>query len=281
VTLDWPDPGGKPAVGVIGWPVEQSVSPPIHNAAFADLGMDWIYVRLPVPPGAMSEAMQRLAADEFRGANVTMPHKTAAAELAAELSEDAATTKAVNTLVASAGGFAGHNTDTPGFANFLRQDTGFDAHGRSALIFGGGGAGRACALALAREGIETVFVAVRDRSKGAAVAEVLAGIGVTLRILDINDAASAGADLVVNATPLGTRREHLPAPRLGPGIVAVDLVYHPRVTPFLEAARAAGAAAFGGLGMLVHQAALSFELWTGIVPSLDVMRAAAESAPES
>jgi shikimate dehydrogenase len=260
---------------VIGWPVSHSLSPTIHNSAFIATDMDWVYVPLPVPPGELAAAMDGLRALGFAGANVTMPHKDEAALLADVRSEEAERLAAVNTLVIGPDGIAGHNTDAPGFDRFLRRDAGFDPNGRSALLFGAGGAARACALALAGGGLDRLAVALRDPSRIAVLEAALSGTGTRVTVIDFDDAAGADVDLVINATPLGLRGEDLPLPPLRPDMLAVDLLYRPRVTPLLAAARSAGAAAFGGLGLLLHQAALSFELWTGAAPPLEVMSAAA------
>jgi len=135
--------GATHVTGIVGWPVEHSLSPAIHNAAFAASGLDWAYVPLPVPPEGLSEALTGLAALGFRGVNVTMPHKTETAELLEELSEDARLLRAVNTIVVRGDVLEGHNTDAPGFGRFLRRDAGFDPAGADALIFGAGGAARA------------------------------------------------------------------------------------------------------------------------------------------
>jgi shikimate dehydrogenase len=261
-------------VGIIGWPVQQSLSPLIHNAAFAALGMDWAYVPLPVAPGDLETALSGLPAMGFAGANVTMPHKTDAARLVDDLSEDAERLRAVNTLVVGPGGIAGHNTDAPGFDRFLRRDAGFDPEGRSALIFGAGGAARACALALTRDGLKDLTVAARD-PRAESLRAMIEGLPSAVRVVPFEEGTTVHADLVVNATPLGTAGETVPHPPLRPGMLVVDLLYRPSVTPLQAAAKAAGASAFGGLGLLLHQAALSFELWTGLEPPLSVMSAAA------
>jgi len=267
--------GSTRTVGLIGWPVEHSLSPGIHNAAFAALGMDWVYVPMAVAPGGVREAIAGLRALGFAGANVTMPHKTECAELLADLSDDARRLRAVNTILVGAASTSGHNTDAPGFDRFLRQDAAFDAKGRSALLFGAGGAARACALALARAGLASLSVAVREPSRADPLLEALDGLATPVTVVAFDEAEVVEADLVVNATPLGVHDEPLPLPRLVPGSVAVDLLYRPGDTPMQRSARAAGAVAFGGLGLLLHQAALSFELWTGRVPPMPVMSAAA------
>jgi shikimate dehydrogenase len=262
--------------GVIGWPVEHSLSPTIHNAAFAALGMDWAYVPLPVEPGSLRAAVGGLAALGFRGANVTMPHKSESATLADELSDDARRLAAVNTLVLAGGRVQGHNTDAPGFDRFLRRDAGFDPAGRSALVFGAGGVARAVALALAGGGASRLTVAVREASRAAALRAAVEGSGVAVETVPFDDAGAIRADLVINATPLGADGVTAPPiPALEPGTLVVDLLYRPVSTPLQLAARAAGAEAFGGLGLLLHQAALSFELWTGTPAPLEAMSAAA------
>jgi shikimate dehydrogenase len=267
--------GASTVVGVIGWPVAHSLSPVIHNAAFIALDMDWVYVPLPVSPDGLATALLGLRELGFAGANVTMPHKTRSAELADVLSDDARRLGAVNTFVAGAGGLAGHNTDAPGFDRFLRNDAGFDPAGRSALVFGAGGAARACALALARAGLARLWVALREPSRADPLRETLEDFDIEVEAIAFDAAPATAPDLVLNATPLGMHGEELPLPPLGPEMLAVDLLYRPAVTPLQTAARHAGAPAFGGLGLLLHQAALSFELWTGQPPPMTVMSAAA------
>ncbi|MEX0756170.1 MAG: shikimate dehydrogenase [Actinomycetota bacterium] len=267
--------GGTHTVGVIGWPVEHSLSPAIHNAAFAALDLDWVYVPLPVPPDGLADAVRGLRALGFSGTNVTMPHKTEAASICDELSEDAERLQAVNTIVVTSTALVGHNTDTPGFDRFLRLDAGFDPAGRDALVFGAGGAARSCALALARAGLGRLHVAVRDPAGAGALTEGLEGMPTQVSVVPIADAAGLDVPLVVNATPLGAQGEELPHPALRPDVLVVDLLYRPSVTPLQTAARAAGATVFGGLGLLLHQAALAFELWTGRTPPLERMSAAA------
>jgi shikimate dehydrogenase len=270
--------GSTRMVGIIGWPVSHSLSPAIHNAAFAALGLDWVYVPLPVHPLQLLAAISGIRAMGFAGANVTMPHKAAAADLVDDLSEDARRLHAVNTIVCNGDRLRGENTDAPGFERFLRMDVGYDPVGRAALIFGSGGAARACALALARGGAASISVAAREPARVADVAAAVEGLGATVRAVRFDDAVNVIADLIVNATPLGGRQESLPVPPLGPETIVVDLLYHPAVTPLQVHARAQGAAVYGGIGLLLHQAALSFELWTGQQPPLEVMSAAALAA---
>ncbi len=267
--------GSTRSVGVLGWPVDHSLSPVIHNAAFVSLGLDWVYVPLLVTPAELPAALRGLAALGFAGANVTMPHKTPTAELIDDLSEDARLLRAVNTIVVGADGLAGHNSDAAGFERFLRDDVGFDASGRSALLFGAGGGARACALAAARSGLANLSVAVREASRADDLRAALKGTPTTMQVVGFDDAAGTEADLIVNATPLGLHGEELPLSSLHPGVVGVDLLYRPGATPFQTRVRDAGGVAFGGLGLLLQQAAISFELWTGRSAPLAVMSAAA------
>lgn len=261
--------------GVIGWPVEHSLSPAIHNAAIEALGLDLVYVALPVEPGRLPAAVEGLVALGLAGANVTMPHKEAAAGAVDVRSEDAERLGAVNTIVVRDGRVVGHNTDTTGFDRMLRRDEGFDPAGAEVLLYGAGGAARAVALALARGGASRIRVASRSPERTEATRRALDGLGTAVDVIGFDDAPSRAVDLLVNATPLGAAGEDLPIPRLGPATTVIDLLYRPAVTPLLANARAAGAPAAGGLGLLLHQAALSFEIWTGQSPPLDVMSAAA------
>lgn len=271
--LDWPkvEPGIR-TFGVIGWPIEHSRSPQIHEAAYRALDLPYAYVRLPVPPGAMEAAVARLIEDGYAGANVTMPHKEQAAALATSRTDDVVMLRAANTLSLSPDAVAASNTDVAGFADFLTEDAEFDPEGKTALVFGAGGAARACALALSRAGLSELVVAVRDRSAAGRLLDILPPVTVA-RAIDFGAAAAERPDLIVNATPLGSGGEALPLPVLGPQHVIVDLLYYPASTPLLASAQAAGARAFGGLGLLVRQAARSFEIWTGQPAPLEGMQA--------
>jgi shikimate dehydrogenase len=270
--------GGTHVVGIIGWPVSHSLSPAIHNAGFAAAGLDWVYLPLPVRPEWLQPALIGLVPLGFAGANVTMPHKTEAAELIQRRSDDATLLQAVNTIAVRGGELQGHNTDVAGFDRFLRRDAGFDPAGRSALVYGAGGAARACALALARAGLAGLTVAVRDEARAAPLVKIVEALEVPVTLIRPGDTGDLTPDLVVNATPVGGRdaEQVLPSlPHLGSGVLVIDLLYDPPSTDLQRRAREAGATAFGGLGHLLEQAALSFELWTGQPAPLEVMSAAA------
>jgi shikimate dehydrogenase len=271
--------GATRVVGVIGWPVAHSLSPAIHNAAFAASGLDMAYVPLPVPPNALPTALAGLRGLGFVGANVTMPHKIEAAHVVARLSDDAETLDAVNTIIVDGDGLAGDNTDAGGFARFLKLDAGFDVARSATVVLGAGGAARAVALALAREGAGSITVAARDPRKAAPIIGMLGTLPVESRVVSLDAVQACRADLVVNATPIGTDGRSIPPiPALQAGMVVVDLLYHPQMTPLQEAAAAAGVAAFGGLGMLLRQAELSFERWTGGEAPFEVMVEAAQQS---
>jgi shikimate dehydrogenase len=263
---------------VIGDPVRHSLSPTIHNAAFAALGLDWAYVAFPVPAGSGVAAVEAMRALGIDGLNVTMPHKVDVIPGLDELSPTAERLQAVNTIHRRGGALVGESTDGAGFLDALRFDEGFDPAGTSVVVLGAGGAARAVVLALASAGAADVAVVNRTASRAAEAAALAPGVG---RTGDEGDVT--GADLVVNATPVGMEGVHAEAMLVDPkllrrGQLAVDLVYHPLRTPFLAAAKERGAVPVTGLGMLIHQAAHAFRLWTGEDPPLEVMSAAALGA---
>jgi shikimate dehydrogenase len=260
--------------GVIGFPVAHSRSPAMHNAAFRALGLDWRYVKLPVTPELFAEAVRALPGSGFRGANVTIPHKVAALELADRATEAARGAGAANTLAFAAdGAIDADNTDAGGFLDALGESP----RGCAALVLGAGGAARAVVWALREEGAE---VAVWNRTPERAKA-LARNLGVRpVSVLE-------SAEIVVNATSvgLGARAGEPPdraAGALGlealeaPAVV-VDLVYAEAETPVVAWGKRAGAHTVDGVEVLVRQGARSFERWTGERAPLEVMRAAASS----
>ena len=265
--------------GILGWPLEQTLSPVVHNAAFRRLGLDWIYLAFPVPPEWLGEAVAGMRALGCMGANVTMPHKGAVADHLDDVSGDASSIGAVNTIQRIGDALIGHNTDVDGFRNVLQDDAGVRVEGRSAVVLGAGGAARAVVRALSEMEAKDVVVVARDRARGQSVGAVVGDR--TVRAAEWSDAVehAAAADIVVNATPLGMRGENaLDGARWSPGQCVIDLVYWPRVTPLMAGARATGAEAWGGLGMLIHKAAASLRIWTGQDPPFEAMSAAAVRA---
>jgi shikimate dehydrogenase len=257
---------------VIGWPVRHSLSPAMHNAAFAALGADWRYVAFEVPAGEAIRALDAMRALGIGGLSVTMPHKEAIAEAVDELDPAAAALHSANTVVPVEGGLMrGYSTDGAGFVASLR-DEGIDPAGLRVVVVGAGAAGRSVIDALARAGVAAVSVVNRSEDRAGAAAALAGPLGRVGTPDDIVD-----ADLVVNATSIGMGGDELPLDRtfLRPQHIVADLVYHPLDTALLAAARAIGARTVDGLGMLVHQAVLQQELWLGVRPDPAVMRAAA------
>jgi shikimate dehydrogenase len=286
-------------LGVLGWPVAHSRSPAIHNAALAALGMrDWHYQRLPVPPELFAETVRALGGSGFVGANVTIPHKQAALELADRASDGARAIGAANTLTfAPDGTIAAENTDAPGLISALEQLVGLPAR-PSALVLGAGGSARAAVWALREAGAREVSVWNRTPERAAVLAR-------DLGVRAVSEPTSA--DLLVNCTSVGLtgkiegpgspasgRLRHplersasepeglnqlgLTFDQVGEYSYVIDMVYRTGSTALLAAARSHGAQTLDGIEILLRQGALSFELWTGRQAPLDAMRAAVEQS---
>ncbi len=266
--------GRTRVAAVIGWPVRHSLSPAIHNAAFATTGLDWVYLALPVPPGSAATAIAGMAALGIEGLSVTMPHKAAVAASLDHLTDDAVALGAVNCVFRDGERIVGDNTDGGGFVDSL-GDHGIDPSGMRCVVVGAGGAARAVVRSLAAAGATEVAVLAR-RAEPATAAAALAG---TVGVIGV-DAHLSSADLIVNATPIGMGADDaspFDPDRCRDGAVVADVVYHPAVTPLLRQADDRGLRTVGGIGMLVHQAARAFARWTGIDAPVDVMAAAAQA----
>jgi shikimate dehydrogenase len=273
----WPA-GTTVVAGVIGDPITHSLSPALHNAAFRALGLDWVYVAFPVPPGRAEAAVAAMPSLGIRGLSVTMPHKAAAAAACHQLSHVAERLGVVNTVSNRSGLLVGDSTDGAGFLDSLAEK-GWSPRGKRCLVMGAGGAARAVVLALAEAGAARVTVVARRAEQADEVAALAGPVGAVGSI-----AAAGEAALVVNATPvgmegIGPRDGRLPfgldPTSLGQGQLVADLVYAPATTPFLAEARRAGAGTCNGLGMLIHQAARQVAIWTGRQAPIAAMSAAA------
>jgi len=254
--------------GVLGFPVRHSRSPAMMNAAFRELGLDWRYFALPVPPGRFAETVRALAASGYRAANVTIPHKVAARELADELSDGARAIGAVNTLILGEDGrVAGDNTDAGGLLDALGAPP-----PETALVLGAGGAARAAAWALNNAGAR---VTIWNRTPGRAAA--------LAKELGVDAADRPGpAELLVNATSVGLNPEDsLEGLPLVEARVVVELVYGQTPTPLARWAEERGVRLVDGLEVLIHQGARSFALWTGREAPVEVMRRALVQAASS
>jgi shikimate dehydrogenase len=260
--------------------VAHSLSPALHNAAFAALGIDAHYEARDIGPDDLASAVAALRRMDCMGANVTAPHKRAVSEFVDDISDEVVALGALNTIVNKGGRLVGENTDARGLARWMRE-AGIDPSGRPCLVLGAGGAARAAVWALADLDASSIVVLNRtvERAQDAVTLLQPKLKRVDLMWGNLNEAAEpAGRPwrVVVNATSLG---QHGAAPRVhpscySPGSVAVELAYNPPETGFMSEARAAGARAENGLGMLLHQAALAFERWTGQAPPMDVYEAA-------
>ncbi|HTY12853.1 MAG TPA: shikimate dehydrogenase [Candidatus Omnitrophota bacterium] len=268
-------------VALIGYPIGHSVSPAMHNAAYRSLGLDFEYVPLEVAPNDLKEAIEGLKALHFAGFNVTIPHKEAILEHLDEVTRLAEEIGAVNTVQNQEGKLIGYNTDGPGFIESLREDAGFDPKGKKCVLIGAGGAGRAIAVSLSENKARSIAIFDIAGEK----AEELAGYVGGRSVKDLQKEID-GADLLVNASPIGMhpKIEASPIPdgiRLHRNLTVYDLVYNPYETRMLRAAKAAGAKAVSGLGMLVRQGAIAFTVFTGKLAPMELMRRAAESALHS
>ncbi|TEX45236.1 MAG: shikimate dehydrogenase [Acidimicrobiales bacterium mtb01] len=269
-----PISGRTRVAGVIGWPVEHSLSPALHAAGFESLGLDWTYVAFPTPPEAAPHVIDAARTLGVVGLSVTMPHKTAMVEHCDSLTDSARLLRSVNTIEFRADGSTrGHSTDGDGLVDSLRHD-GVDPTSRDVLVLGFGGAGRAVADAMRRHGAGRVAIANRTPISASTAAAL--DLSDVVDWSDRNSVASS-CDLVINCTSIGMGTDSdspLGDETLSDRHVAVDIVYHPADTRFLNAARSRGARTIGGIGMLVHQAARQEEIWTGRRPDVEAMKRA-------
>ena len=265
--------GATRVAAVIGDPVAHSLSPALHNAGFASLRADWVYVAFHVGDGDAAAALDAMRVLGIAGLSVTMPHKQAVAAAVDVLDPAAELLGAVNTVLPLGDGrLAGYATDGDGFVAALAA-AGEPVAGKTVVVLGAGGAARSIVEALARNGATSVTVVNRTATAAESAAMLAGAVGRIGTVADIAD-----AELLVNATSIGMGTSELPIPGglIAPHHVVADIVYHPRRTALLAAADAAGATTIDGVGMLVQQAALQQALWTGRTPDVSAMAAAAE-----
>lgn len=270
-----PVSGRTRLAAVIGDPVRHSLSPALLNAGFTTAGLDWVYVALPVAEGDAGAALDAMRRMDIGGLSVTMPHKEAVAAAVDRCSSAAAALNAVNCVRREGDQLVGENTDGEGFVRSLVGELGVTPADRRFVVIGAGGAARAVIRALAAAGAADVAVVNRTLERAVVAAELA---GETGRVGSSEDVAAA--DVIVNSTPVGMGDDTalpVPAELIEPRHVVADLVYHPPTTPLLDAAAARGARTMNGLGMLLHQAAIQFELWTGHSAPVAEMRTAAEA----
>jgi shikimate dehydrogenase len=272
-------------VGVFGHPVAENPTVVMHEAAYAEYGMNWRYLTIEVLPEDLAAAMAGLRAMNMRGINLTIPHKVAVLPHLDRLSEAAALMGAVNTVVNEGGELFGENTDGKGFMRALTEDAGVDPVGSKVVVFGAGGASRAITVELAIAGASEIVIVNRTRERGRVLVDLLneaTPASATYEGWDDSHRIPGDAEIVINATSIGLfpdvdARPDLDYSKLTSAMTACDVIHSPG-TPFLSEARRRGCATLDGVGMLVYQGAIGFKLWTGRDAPVDVMyRALAEA----
>ena len=272
---------GKTKVcGVIGDPIEHTMSPVMHNAAFKELGLDYLYVSFRVRKEELGKAVESIRALNIRGLNVTTPHKVAIIPFLDELDPLVERIGAVNTIVNDDGVLTGYNTDATGFLQAL-LDKGVKPERKNTVILGAGGASRAISFILAERGAHLVILnRLLELDWAEELARRISRVSEKVRALELNEKnlemMLEGADILINATSVGMSPDvdetPVPARLLKPALIVFDIVYNPIQTRLLKEAEAAGAQTIGGLDMLVWQGAIAFEKWTGRKAPLDLMR---------
>lgn len=270
---------GLTLTGIIGYPIEHTLSPQLHNAAFQALNLNWLYLPFSVKPEAVKEAVFGFKALNFAGFNVTLPHKQAVAELVDALSPEAELAGAVNTVKINEGKLVGYNTDIGGFLASLKE-IGLQPAGKTALLIGAGGAGLAVAVALAQAQIKKVVILNRTVKKAENLRRKLSNLAIeALCLADFKEAVDLREEieLVVNATSVGmAANPGLPVPveLITEKQLVYDLIYTPVETELIKLAKSKGCRTLNGLSMLVHQGALAFQIWTEKPAPIETMKKA-------
>lgn len=266
--------------GLIGDPLEHSVSPAMHNAAFRELGLDYLYAPFPVKKAELSKTIAGLRALNVSGVNVTMPHKVAIIPLLDKLDPLAQDIGAVNTVVNKDGVLTGYNTDATGFLQALKENR-VELKGKNSVLIGAGGAARAIGFVLAQnEASLTILNRQAEFDWAKELAYRLSQLFQKVKAMALSDKnlalALKGADVLINTTSVGMKPNHkespVPARLLKPGLVVIDIVYNPPKTKLLKEAKEAGAQVISGIDMLVGQGALAFEMWTGQKAPVELMK---------
>ncbi len=266
---------GETVAAVIGDPVLHSLSPTIYNAAFKHDQVNWNYSAVNIATEHVGDLLEEMRQQHVGGISVTMPHKATVAKLVDGMTRHAEKLGAVNCVSKDGGTLVGHNTDGEGLLRALETETKETVEGKSYLIIGAGGAAKAVALALGEAGASEVTVTSRNVSKSERVAALAGHVG---RVGSITE--SDRADVIINATPIGMQgtgnegNTPLPIDSIHRGQTIVDLIYHPLETELLKNASSIGARTINGIGMLVHQAALQYTLWTQKDAPLEIMQSA-------
>lgn len=269
-------------VGCIGFPIEENPSCVINNAAFADLGINWRYLTLEAKPEKLEDCLSALKTFNMRGCNFTIPHKINVLNFLDELSEEASIIGACNVLSNKAGKLIGNNTDGKGFVKSLTDDAGLDLKGKKMLFLGAGGAARAMSVESALSGAAHILIASRTKAKGAELVDLInnrTDAEAELILWDSDISIPAEIDILANATNVGMYPNIDDYPSvdystISSSMLVSDAVINPPETKFLKLAKEAGAKTLDGMGMLVYQAAIAIEIWTGKSPDCEIMKKA-------
>lgn len=272
-------------VALFGDPIFHSISPAIQNRAFEALELPLRYLAFQIPGEMLAAAVAGAKAMGFVGFNVTIPHKQAIVPLLDELAPSAKSLGAVNTVHREGSKLIGHNTDGEGFIRALEAELGIAPQGRRFLLLGAGGAARAVALTLASQGAERIIVANRTVEHAQRLAQDIASRGGDVTAISLSGLSrwSSEAEIIINTSPVGMHPYVDAEPLLSPNLiqqehVVCDLIYNPRPTKLLQQAAQRGARTMDGLGMLIWQGALACQIWTGKLPPIAPMKAAAQGA---
>ncbi len=278
-------------LGIVGHPLNHSVSVPMHMSAIFTLGIDYVYMSFDILPDNLSHAVSQFKKEHIKGFNVTIPYKEAIMLYLDSVDEHASRIGAVNTVNNESGRLKGYNTDGIGYIKSLGEQTGFDPCGKHVLMIGAGGAARAIAFSLLEAGVKRLIIVNRTIDRAQKLAQHLGSYfpEANLQALSIeymNALPYKELDLIVNTTPVGMKNIKqtdidgsisllaADGSLLDKNTIVSDIVYNPLETPLLKRAKHAGLKTHDGAGMLVYQGAESFKIWTGVQPPVDVMRQA-------
>ncbi len=275
---------GKTLVyGIIGYPVNHSLSPLMQTAAFSSCGIDAVYVPFPVKTGNLKEAVEGIKSLSIKGVNVTVPFKEEVVSLLDYVEGDAQFLEAVNTVKNEGGILTGYNTDADGFIDSLKEE-GIEVKGKRVTMIGAGGAAKAVGYAVLKERASFLNVVNRNFKRAKELGEKLGTFGNVL-VYPLKggtmEVLLSDTDILINTTSVGLKSDDpklFDYGKIPEGITVVDIIYNPPETPLLKAARERGCRTLNGIGMLVHQGARSFRIWTGVEAPVEKMRQAIEEA---